>query len=64
MKEMNERFDALHAAALNEADETLLQIAEREQLSDAENARITAAALGKAGLVPHFGQINPSGHFC
>ena len=51
MKEMNERFDALHAAALNEADETLLQIAGREQLSDAENARITAAALGKAGLV-------------
>ena len=50
MKQMNEMFEGLRAGALTGADGILSQIAESEQRSGAENARITAAALEKAGL--------------
>ena len=51
MKQMTERFENMSAGALTGADSMLSRIAETEQLSGAENARITAAALEKAGLM-------------
>lgn len=47
---MTQKFDDLHAAALARADAELTHIAQTEQLSDEQFARITARALEKAGF--------------
>lgn len=47
---MNQKFEELSAAALTAADSTLAHIAEREQLTMQQNARIAARTLEKAGL--------------
>ena len=47
---MTQKFENLHAEALQLADAALAHIAETTHISDAETERITARAMEKAGF--------------